>query len=71
MHDTQEVFHLLSIAKLAHEWQELHPIRNRALEKLKEIAKEPAHKEPEHKEPERPTARPVSPPRPIRSESNG
>jgi len=47
MHDTQEVFYLLSIAKLASEWPDLRPIHNRPLEKLKAIAQEPAHKEPE------------------------
>lgn len=40
---TNEVYQLLQIAKIAQDWPELHPIRDRALEKLKAIAKEPAH----------------------------
>ena len=47
MHDQlMETFYLLSIAKLAQDWPELHPLRDRALEKLREIAKTPAHATP-------------------------
>lgn len=44
MHDQLvETFYLLSIAKLAQDWPELHPLRDRAMEKLRDIAKTPAH----------------------------
>jgi len=44
MHDQlMETFYLLSIAHLAQDWPNLHPLRDRALEKLAEIAKQPAH----------------------------
>lgn len=44
MHDQLvETFYLLSIARLAQDWPELHPLRDRAMEKLRDIAKTPAH----------------------------
>lgn len=43
---TTEVYQLLQIASLSQQWPDLHPIRDRALEKLREIAKQPAHQEP-------------------------
>lgn len=52
---TNEVYQLLQIATLAQQWPELHPIRDRALEKLRGIAKEPAHTPPEPKTSSAPT----------------
>lgn len=40
MHDPQEVYHLLQIAHLSHNWQDLWPLRDRALAKLKQVAQE-------------------------------
>jgi len=57
MHDQlMEAFYLLSIAHLAQDWPNLHPLRDRALEKLAEIAKQPAHTlaKPESATPARP-----------------
>jgi hypothetical protein len=51
MHDTAEILALLQIADIAKNWPELLPIHNRALEKLREIAKAPAHRDPPKPEP--------------------
>ena len=40
MHDPEEVYHLLNIAHLSHNWQDLWPLRDRALNKLRQIAHE-------------------------------
>lgn len=44
--DSEEIYRLLQIAHLSQQWQELWPIRDRAMEKLREIAKAPAHQDP-------------------------
>jgi hypothetical protein len=44
MHDASEILILLQIADLAKEWPELRPLHDRAMEKLREIAKQPGHK---------------------------
>lgn len=56
MHDPEEVFHLLQIAHLSHNWQDLWPLRDRALAKLRDIAKEHEEKAPQAA---RPFTRPV------------
>lgn len=43
--DSEEIYRLLQIAHLAQNWPNLWPIRDRALEKLAEVAKAPAHQE--------------------------
>lgn len=71
MHDQlMETFYLLSIAKLAQDWPELHPLRDRAMEKLREIAKTPAHTTPAMPLPQTVATRDVVRPRPVIRESN-
>ena len=58
MHDDLEkVFYLLSIAKFAQDWPNLHPLRDRAMEALEALAKSPAHTTSARSEPA-PAARP-------------
>lgn len=41
--DSEEILRLLQIANLAKDWPALRPIHDRAMEKLVEAAKNPAH----------------------------
>jgi hypothetical protein len=43
MTDPREVLELLQIADLSLKWPDLKPIGDRALDKLRMLAKEPAH----------------------------
>lgn len=65
MHDTAEVLQLLQIADLAKNWQELRPLHDRAMEKLREIAKAPAHQDP------KPAPRVIASQTPVRRDTNG
>jgi hypothetical protein len=55
--DSEDVLRLLQIADLAKNWPELRPIHDTAMERLREIAKHPAHQQQQTK---------VSPVQPIR-----